>query len=402
MKISGKPYYRLIETGVHLGYRKGKAGGKWLMRSYAGKGRYQLESLGLADDRMDADGVAVLSFAQAQARVRERFVERNRLADDTHCSPYTVKQCVDDYLAWMSVHRKSATDARYKATAHIIPELGGTDCARLTPATVRNWHERLAEHGRRLRTKAGQRQRHKTVLKGDADTLRQRRASANRVLTLLKAALNYAWRENRVASDTAWRRVRPFPAVESARTVFLSIEQANKLIDAASPAFQNLIRGALYTGARYGELAAMTVGDFHLQSGTVHVRTSKSGKGRHIVLNAQGVALFRALTEERHAGDRIFERADEEPWAASQQLRPMKAACEKAKIELVGFHCLRHTYASHSVMNGAPLFVVAKNLGHADTRMVEKHYAHLTPSYVADAIRAAAPVFGEPEPLNAA
>ena len=45
-------------------------------------------------------------------------------------------------------------------------------------------------------------------------------------------------------------------------------------------------------------------------------------------------------------------------------------------------------------MAGVPLLVVAKNLGHADTRMVEKHYGHLAPSYVADAIRAAAPRFG--------
>jgi hypothetical protein len=45
-------------------------------------------------------------------------------------------------------------------------------------------------------------------------------------------------------------------------------------------------------------------------------------------------------------------------------------------------------------MAGGPLMVVARNLGHADTRMVEKHYGHLAPSYVADAIRAAAPRFG--------
>ena len=45
-------------------------------------------------------------------------------------------------------------------------------------------------------------------------------------------------------------------------------------------------------------------------------------------------------------------------------------------------------------MNGVPLLVVAKNLGHADTRMVEKHYGHLAPSYVADAIRVGAPRFG--------
>ena len=45
-------------------------------------------------------------------------------------------------------------------------------------------------------------------------------------------------------------------------------------------------------------------------------------------------------------------------------------------------------------MNGTPFMVVAKNLGHTDTRMVEKHYGHSAPSYVADAIRAGAPVFG--------
>jgi hypothetical protein len=45
-------------------------------------------------------------------------------------------------------------------------------------------------------------------------------------------------------------------------------------------------------------------------------------------------------------------------------------------------------------MNGVPLMIVAKNLGHSDSRMVEKHYGHLAPSYIADAIRAGAPRFG--------
>ena len=48
-------------------------------------------------------------------------------------------------------------------------------------------------------------------------------------------------------------------------------------------------------------------------------------------------------------------------------------------------------------MAGAPLLVVAKNLGHANSRMVERHYGHMSASYVADAIRASAPRFG-PEP----
>jgi hypothetical protein len=48
-------------------------------------------------------------------------------------------------------------------------------------------------------------------------------------------------------------------------------------------------------------------------------------------------------------------------------------------------------------MAGAPPMVVARNLGHTTTRMVERHYGHLAPSYVADTIRATAPRFGEVE-----
>jgi integrase len=58
----------------------------------------------------------------------------------------------------------------------------------------------------------------------------------------------------------------------------------------------------------------------------------------------------------------------------------------------VSFHTLRHTYASLMVMDAVLLMVVARNLGHADTRMVEKHYGHLAPSYVRAAIRAAKPL----------
>jgi integrase len=73
----------------------------------------------------------------------------------------------------------------------------------------------------------------------------------------------------------------------------------------------------------------------------------------------------------------------------------MKAACKAANIAPpLNFHGLRHTWASLTVMNGAPLLVVAKNLGHTDTRMVERHYGHLAPSFIADEIRRAAPRFG--------
>jgi integrase len=66
----------------------------------------------------------------------------------------------------------------------------------------------------------------------------------------------------------------------------------------------------------------------------------------------------------------------------------MRDACVAARITPVAtFHDLRHTYASRLAMRGVPMGVIAAQLGHADTRMTERHYAHLAPSYVADTVR---------------
>jgi len=51
MTPSAKPRYRAIEAGLHLGYRRSKTSGKRIVRFYLGKGRYELETLGLADER---------------------------------------------------------------------------------------------------------------------------------------------------------------------------------------------------------------------------------------------------------------------------------------------------------------------------------------------------------------
>jgi integrase len=63
----------------------------------------------------------------------------------------------------------------------------------------------------------------------------------------------------------------------------------------------------------------------------------------------------------------MFKRGNGAPWLRSQQQERMLAACKHARLTPVGFHQLRHTSASLAVMNGMPLMVVAKNLGHRDT-----------------------------------
>jgi integrase len=230
---------------------------------------------------------------------------------------------------------------------------------------------------------------------GDAEAVRRRRSSANRTLTILKAALNHAWREGKTPSDDAWRRVRPFPEADAARVRYLNTDEARRLMNACAEDFSKIVEAALLTGARYGELAAMTVSDFNSDSGTAFIRTSKAGKARHVVLNDEGRILFERLSVGRAGDQRIFVKADGTAWGKSHQHRPLKAACERAKIlPSLDFHSLRHSWASLSIMAGAPLLVVAQNLGHADTRMVERHYGHLAQSYVAETIRRTAPTFG--------
>src|SRR5208282_1365154 len=231
----------------------------------------------------------------------------------------------------------------------------------------------------------------------DPETNRRRRSTANRTLTVLKAALNFAWKGKH--GPAPWRDVKPYASVDTARVRYLSIDEARRLINAGPPAFRALVRAALATGCRYGELAALNVGDFSRDSSTLHIRTSKSGKGRHVALAEEGVELFEGLAAGRLSTEPMLARSDGTRWLSSHQGRPMAEACRNGSVEPpANFHALRHTYASHAIMNGAPLFVVARNLGHSTTAMVEKHYGHLAPSYIADAIRAAAPRFGYEEP----
>jgi integrase len=395
LKVRGKPYWRTLEPGLHLGYRRPATGaGKWLARHYIGDERYEVETIAVADDFSDPDGVAILSFQQAQKLARERMVARAHAAAGK-TKPLTVKDAIDSYIEFLETNRKSGREGRYAADAFILPTLGKCEVAALTTDQIRTWHAKVAKAPARIRTKPGQKQKFKSST--DPEHARRRKSTANRILTVLKGALNRAWRDGKVASDSEWRRVEPFESVESARVRYLSIAEATRLINASDADFRRMVRGALETGARYGELCALLVSDFNVDSGTLAIRQSKAGKPRHVVLTDDGAAFFRSITAGRAGSEFLFVKDNGDAWLPSHQAAPMHEANERARIDPpINFHGLRHTWASHAVMGGVPLIVVAKNLGHTDTRMVEKHYGHLAPSYVADAIRAGGPRFDLP------
>jgi integrase len=379
LKIRGKPYWRLLEPGLHLGYRRlANRPGSWCLRKYAGHQQYVVDALdAIADDHGDADGVTVLSFAQAQRAVLDRKPKPD--------GPITVCGAIADYIEFLRHHRKTADDARGRADALILPALGDIIVADLTTERLRRWLNGLASTPRRLRSPKGKAPRHDAA-SDDPEVLRRRKVTANRVLVTLRAALNLAFREGKVPSDAAWRRVRPFRDVDQTRLRFLDSDECRRLVNAAQGDFRALVQAALLTGCRYGELAALTVGDFHADSGTLLIRTSKSGKPRRVWLADEAQKLFASWCAGRRGGDLIL-RCNGHRWNKSDQDEPMAEACKRAGIiPAVGFHTLRHTHASHLAMRGTPLAVIAEQLGHADQRMTQR-YAHLSASFVGETLR---------------
>ena len=272
---------------------------------------------------------------------------------------------------------------------HILPALGKIQVEKVTRARIRDWHRALAAAPRRLRTKEGEKQQFKE-LGDDPNSIRKRKATANKALTTLKAALNHAFAEGDVADTVAWTAVRPFKNVDAPKVRYLSDDESLRLTNSCADDLRQIVTAALLTGCRYGELARLKCGDFDPDSDTLYMATSKSGKPRHIVLTDEGSEFFTQATAGRAGNDLMFARTSGSAWGNAHQYRPLQEACEKAKITPpASFHILRHSYASRLAMNGVPMKVIAEQLGHVDTRITEKHYAHLADSYKADTVRAA-------------
>ncbi len=294
---------------------------------------------------------------------------------------------------------KSLVDVRCRINAFILPKFGTTEASVLSARVIRDWHREVAATPPRARTRSGEPQRYRQTA-NDPDKERKRQVSANKVLTILKAALNHAWHEGHIPSDDSWRRVKPFRDVDTARVRYLSNAECVRLVNACDPNFRYLVQAALLTGCRYGELTALRCGDFDAEAGTVHIRTSKSGKPRFVPLNDEGIEFFTGVTTGRPTDEITFLRADGKPWRPSQQRRRLNDAAARARVEDVNFHILRHTYGSALAMRGVPMGVIAHALGHADTRITEKHYAALAPSYIAEMIRTNLPRLGLVKPSD--
>lgn len=411
LTVSREPYWTKLEPGRALGYRKTTAGaGTWIARIYLpeSKTAKRYKSLATADDLNEADGLHILSYAQAQAEARKWFEEQLRFialeldGELPRLGPYKVSDAMAAYLD-DARHRgmKGLANTQSNIRAHILPKLGDLDVSRLTRPRIQKWHLELSETPRR-RGGRGEKGAQLLAPPKTPDERRARRDTANRILAALKAGLNYAHRHVTQFSSTPWRDVSPFREVTSCRVRFLSVEEQRALVAACPKGFKELVMAALFTGCRFGELARLRVRDFDPTSSTLLIEISKSGKPRRVWVRPEAKVWFQRLVEGK-AGDQPMliklkagtggPRGPKEDlsWLAHDQKKLMDTACAQAGVERLTFHELRHTYASTLIKARVPLYVVAKQLGHGDTRMVERYYGHLAPSDVAAVISELAP-----------
>ena len=127
--------------------------------------------------------------------------------------------------------------------------------------------------------------------------------------------------------------------------------------------------------------------------GVLHVRrriwnndvdTPKGGKGRDVPLSDELRAALGELPSR--SAKRLVFPGDEGAYLRKNQCKwPLWRACKQAGLRRIGWHVLRHTFASHLIMRGVPLLGVQQLLGHKDVKMTMR-YAHLSPHVARDGV----------------
>lgn len=179
-------------------------------------------------------------------------------------------------------------------------------------------------------------------------------------------------REGRESAN-AWRTERGYPIKPDLRT--------HAFTDHLKP----LVVLALNTGLRRGELFNLTWPDVDLPKGTLTVRGegAKSGKTRHVPLNAEALATLTAWKAQGAGSGFVF------PGDENKRLDNISSSwrklCRDAGLVAFRFHDTRHSFASKLVMAGVDLNTLRELLGHGDIKMTLR-YAHLAPEHKAAAV----------------
>lgn len=195
------------------------------------------------------------------------------------------------------------------------------------------------------------------------------KATLNRELSYIRAAYKLAHHDNKIT-------VNPFQNVvtlkeDDVELSYLTNDQIKELlISAALSSNESLIhvvRLSLITGGRWSEIETLRKQD--IQNGLIRLTKTKNGRIRHIPVDATYTDNIKPFNPQR-----LFKPC----------YYAFRSALKRAKIELPKgqmAHVLRHTFASHFIMNGGDILTLQKILDHSDLKTTQR-YAHLAPDYL--------------------
>ncbi|MEI8403507.1 MAG: tyrosine-type recombinase/integrase [Alcaligenaceae bacterium] len=350
LKPRREPYWAMLEKYVALGYRKPETGtGTWIARRLDENGKKLYHALGTH-----------VSFDCAAKAAREWLALSAKGIDTT---AITVKAATDAYVLALEDKCRTATakDARgrFKRLVDAAP-IGRVLLSKLTSVQVRKWLNDQINKDE----------------DADDEDVRRSKDSANRNLANLKAALALAHANRLVGSDDAWAVVKPFSKVGARRKeAFLSMEARTALLAACPADLATLLKAALLTGARPGELANLKVADFNKTQSVLTLR-GKTG-ARTVAISTAAANFFTEASQDKTPAAPLLATSYGQAWNKDSWKKPFKDAVTSAKLpEAVVLYSLRHTAISEMIMGGMDSFWVAKLTG-TSVAMIEKNYGHL-------------------------
>ena len=207
-------------------------------------------------------------------------------------------------------------------------------------------------------------------------------ATVNRRMACLRHMLSKAI-EWGILSGHPCHGVKQFQE-NNQRVRFLTADECGTLIDACpSATLGQVVELALNTGMRRSELLRLERDHVNLRQGFLEILDQKNGEYDIVPLNERSLEILRSIPM-RLDSKYIF--PGEKPGKPFYDLKgQFEKAVKMAKLEGVTFHTLRHTAASHMVMNGVPLTTVKEILRHKDYSTTLR-YSHLSPEHRKSAV----------------
>jgi len=208
-------------------------------------------------------------------------------------------------------------------------------------------------------------------------------------LKFLRHILNKAVR-NGILSMNPFVRIK-LVKIPQRRTRFLSLEEEQALLEQLGETYRNHARLAILTGMRLGEQFSLKWEWVDLERGLLTLPHTKAGGVQYVRLNTEAQAILRhRQTQQLNTGGCgvwVYPSANPETHFDQRNFtsRIFIPAVQRANLEGVTWHTLRHTYASRLAMSGQSDRVIASLLRHSGTGLVQR-YAHLSPTHLQEAV----------------